>query len=88
MADNKFHFEIPRKNVRVEKYDKTGYSPTVPRISHKEHGEKLKTEVLKLKEIEFGKRDSKYTNDLFIQLETPSNVSIVLAPYKLRNNSI
>lgn len=76
MADNKYHFEIPRKNVRIEKYDKTGFSPTVPRISHKEHGEKLKMEVLKLKEIEFEKKDSKYTNDLFLQLETPEKIPI------------
>ncbi len=76
MADEKFHFEIPKKNVRIEKYDKTGYSPAVPRISHKEHGEKLKMDVLKLKEIEFKKRDSKYTNDVFLQLETPEKVSI------------
>lgn len=76
MADNKFHFEIPSKNVRIEKYDKSGFSPTVPRISHKEHGEKLKKEVLKLKEIEFAKKDSKYTNDLYLQLETPEKIPI------------
>jgi len=76
MADNKFHFEIPSKNVRIEKYDKSGFSPPVPRISHKEHGEKLKMEVLKLKDVEFGKRDSKYTGDLFLQLETPEKISI------------
>ncbi|MCA6516132.1 MAG: hypothetical protein IM577_11130, partial [Chitinophagaceae bacterium] len=61
MAENKYHFEIPSKNVRIEKYERTGFSQTVPRINHKEHGEKLKIEVLKLKEVEFKKRDSKYT---------------------------
>lgn len=76
MADEKFHFEIPNKNVRIEKYEKSGFSPSIPRISHKEHGEKLKFDVLKLKEIEFGKRDSKYTDDIFLQLETPVKVSI------------
>lgn len=76
MADNKFHFEIPSKNVRIEKYDKTGFSPSVARISHKEHGEKLKMDVLKLKETEFAKRDSKYTNDIFLQLETPDKIPI------------
>ncbi|MFZ7166109.1 MAG: hypothetical protein ACO1G5_01045 [Bacteroidota bacterium] len=76
MADNKFHFEIPSKNVRIEKYDKTGFSPSVARISHKEHGEKLKMDVLKLKETEFAKRDSKYTNDIFLQLETPCKLPL------------
>ncbi|MCA6445017.1 MAG: S8 family peptidase [Bacteroidetes bacterium] len=76
MAENKYHFEIPSKNVRIEKYERTGFSQTVPRINHKEHGEKLKIEVLKLKEVEFKKRDSKYTNDLFLQLETPQKIPI------------
>jgi hypothetical protein len=76
MADNKFHFEIPSKNTRIEKYDKTGFSSTVQRISHKEHGEKLKIDVLKLKEIEYSKKDSKYTGDLFVQLETPEKIPI------------
>ncbi|MBL0328251.1 MAG: S8 family peptidase [Bacteroidetes bacterium] len=76
MDDNKFHFKIPSKNVRIEKYDKSGFSQTVPRISHKEHGEKLKLEVLKLKEIEFKKRDSKFTEDFFLQIETPEKISI------------
>jgi len=76
MADNKFHFEIPTKNVRIEKYEKTGFSPAVARISHKDHGEKLKMEVLKLKETEFTKRDSKYTNDIFLQIETPDKIPI------------
>lgn len=76
MSDNKYHFEIPSRNVRTEKYDKTGFSQPVPRISHKEHGEKLKMEVLKLKEIEFEKKDSKYTNELFLQLESPEKISI------------
>lgn len=76
MADEKFHFEVPAKNIRIEKYEKTGYSPSVPRISHKEHGERLKMDVLNLKNVESVKKDSRYTDDFFLQLETPEKISI------------
>ena len=76
MSDYKFHFEIPLNNIRIEKYEKSGFSPIVQRISHKKHGEKLKSDILKLREIEFKKSDAKYTDELFLQISTPEKVSI------------
>lgn len=76
MAENKFHFKIPSKNIRIEKYIKNGYSEMVSRENHKEHGEKLMKDVQNLKNTEFFKKDSKYTDDLFLQIETPKKIAI------------
>jgi len=76
MAKDKFHFEIPKENIRNEKYEKTGGGISVKRDNHTEHGLKLLTEVFKLKETEFNKKDYNYTSDIYLQVETPRGYSI------------
>lgn len=85
MSEEKFHFEIPKENVRNEKYDKQGFSPTVQRINHSEHGKKLKTQTQEFINTEFKKKDIEYTNDLFLQLETPEKVTIKSQKQKIEN---
>jgi len=85
MSNDKFHFEIPKENIRIEKYDKSGFSPTVERLSHAEHGLKLQQQTSELKEIEFSKKDSKYTNELFLQIETPTEVPLKSQKLKIEN---
>ena len=48
MDINKFHFEIPIKNIRNEKYEKHGGGKTVKRINHSEHGLKLRFQTNEL----------------------------------------
>jgi len=83
MNDDRFHFEIPKENVRIDKYEKTGGGQNYSRQNHQEHGEKLLEQTLKLKEIEFTKKDSKFTNDLFFQIETPEELSVKSEKFKI-----
>ena len=76
MNDDRYHFKIPLTNVRVEKFEKTGGGKTFLRENHSEHGRKLYDSAIKLKEVEFSKKDSKLTKDLFFQIETPEQLSI------------
>ena len=85
MSEEKFHFEIPKENIRNEKYDKQGFSPTVQRISHSEHGKKLKSQTQEFINTEFKKKDIEYTYDLFLQLETPEKVTIKSQKQKIEN---
>ncbi|CAD0008163.1 S8 family peptidase [Flavobacterium salmonis] len=85
MSDDKFHFEIPKENIRNEKYEKTGGGISVQRIDHTEHGLNLHTQTLKLKEVELSKKDFKYTSDLYIQLETPADISIKSQKQKIEH---
>jgi hypothetical protein len=76
MNDNKFHFKIPNDKIRNVKYDKTGGGISVQRVDHAEHGLNIKAQTIQLKEAEFTKKDSRYTSDIFLQIETPSDVSL------------
>ena len=76
MSDDRFHFKIPITNVRLEKFEKTGGGESFQRDNHNEHGQKLYGSTLKLKEIEFAKKDSDLTSDLFFQIETPEKLSV------------
>lgn len=76
MSDNKYHFKIPITNVRIEKFEKTGGGATYNRENHSEHGKKLLESAIKLKQVEFSKKDSEFTKDIFLQIETPEKLSI------------
>jgi hypothetical protein len=76
MSDDKFHFKIPNDKIRNVKYEKTGGGISVQRVDHSEHGLNIKTQTNQLKEAEFAKKDSTYTSDIFLQIETPSDVSL------------
>lgn len=76
MSDDRFHFKIPITNVRLEKFEKSGGGESFQRDNHTEHGHKLYSSTLKLKEIEFDKKDSDLTSDLFLQIETPEKLSV------------
>ena len=100
MADDKFHFQIPNENIKNIKYEKTGGSVSVQRENHSEHGLKLKAQTYNLKNQELTKKDSYFTTDIYLQIETPSNVSLKsqklkieelgfeLLSYSSSNNSI
>jgi len=76
MSDDKFHFQIPNENIRNIKYEKTGGGKSVQRLNHSEHGIKLRSQTTHLKEQELSKKDSQYTSDIYLQIETPSDVSL------------
>ena len=76
MSKDRFHFEIPGENIRNEKYEKRGFSPKVPRLSHLEHGKKLQLQSQEYLQTELKKKDVKYTDDFFLQIETPNEISI------------
>jgi hypothetical protein len=85
MDDNKFHFRIPKENVRIEKFDKTGFSPSVERLNHSEHGLKLKEQTNKLVVLEASRKDSKYVDELFVQIETPIDIPLKSQKLKIEN---
>jgi hypothetical protein len=76
MSEDKFHFEIPKDNIRNEKYEKTGGGTSVQRLDHSEHGINLRNQTLELKRLELKKKDFEYTSDIYIQLETPNEFSL------------
>ncbi len=85
MSDDKYHFEIPKENIRIEKFEKTGFSPSVDRLNHTEHGLKLQQQTIELKEIESSRKDSKFTNELFLQIETPADIPLKTQKLKIEN---
>lgn len=76
MSKKRFHFEVPGNNIRNEKYEKSGFSPSVKRLNHLEHGQKLQLQSQKFLESELRKKDVKYTDDLFLQIETPKDIPL------------
>lgn len=76
MSDDKFHFKIPNENIKNVKYEKTGGGTSVQRIDHAEHGIKLKAQTADLKKLEFSKKDFRYTSDIYLQIETPTEVTL------------
>ncbi|MGB6154197.1 MAG: S8 family peptidase [Pricia sp.] len=85
MSDKKFHLKIPNENVRNEKYEKTGGGISVPRVNHSEHGKKLYDSSQQVFKTEFAKKDSDLISNLFIQLETPNEVSLKSQRLKIEN---
>ncbi|ESU21773.1 hypothetical protein FCR2A7T_02310 [Flavobacterium cauense R2A-7] len=85
MAEDNFHYQIPDRNIRKEKYDKFGFSPSVQRVSYAEHGSTLKQQATTFKEKEFTKKDIAYSSQLFIQIETPEKVSVKSQKQKIEN---
>jgi hypothetical protein len=83
MSEDKFHFEIPKENVRIESYPKRGFSPSVPRASHFDHGKNLQMQTQNLVKTEFNKKDAQYTQDLFLQIETPDEFKIKSQRFKI-----
>lgn len=85
MSEEKFHFKIPKGNIRNVKYEKHGFAPSVKRISHSDHGLKLKTQTQEFINTEFSKKDIEYTSDLFLQIETPEKITIKSQKLKIEN---
>ncbi len=84
MSEEKFHFEIPQNNIRTVKYDKQGFAPSVQRISHSDHGQKLKAQTQDFINTEFQIKDIEYTSDLFLQIETPEKITIKSQKLKIQ----
>lgn len=85
MSDKKYHLKIPNENVRNEKYEKSGGGISVPRVSHSEHGIKLFDSSQKVFKAQLAKKDSELTNNLFVQLETPNEVTLKSQRIKIEN---
>jgi hypothetical protein len=82
---NRYHFEIPKKNIRTEKYEKSGGGTNYQRINHDEHGRNLLGQTAKLLATEFSKKDSGFTSDVFLQIETPETLSVKGEKPKIEN---
>lgn len=85
MSEEKFHFEIPKGHIRNVKYDKHGFAPSVQRINHSEHGQKLKAQTQDFITTEFNKKDIEYTSDLYLQIETSEKTTIKSQKLKIEN---
>ncbi len=83
--DKKYHLRIPNENVRNEKYEKTGGGVSVQRVNHSEHGQKLKAASIETFGFEASKKDFDFTDNLFLQLETPNEVSLKSQKFKIQN---
>ncbi|MFN4248706.1 MAG: S8 family peptidase [Flavipsychrobacter sp.] len=83
--DNKFHFQIPDDNIRNEGYEKTGGGKSYTRTNHSEHGARLIESSVAYYFKEQGKKDFAFTDDLYVQLETPSEVSLKSEKNKFEN---
>lgn len=79
----RFHLQIPKENVRSEKYEKTGGGESYQRLNHYTHGTKLLSQTLRLGQIEFTKKDATFTEDLFLQIETPAELSVKHEKFKI-----
>jgi hypothetical protein len=76
MDKDKFHFKIPKENVKNRAYVKTGGGETVSRQDHGKHGVKLRGQTQKLIITEQSKKDFAYTTDLYLQISTPKDVTL------------
>ncbi|MBT1697144.1 S8 family peptidase [Fulvivirgaceae bacterium PWU4] len=85
MASDNFHFKIPEDNIRNEQYEKTGGGETFQRNDHASHGQKLIQETIKIRDFEAQRKDYRLTSDIFLQIETPKEISIKDARPKVEN---
>lgn len=85
MSEDRFHFEIPKENIRVEKYEKTGGGESFQRLNHAEHGRKLIEQTNKLKKVEQNKKDSRISENIYFQIETPKELSVKQERQKIEN---
>lgn len=88
MSDEKFHLQIPKDNIRSEKYEKRGFGQAYPRSNYYEHAEKLLDRYERLYEGESNKKDFKLTSQIFFQIEVPSDRAIKNEKLKLQNLGI
>lgn len=72
----RFHFQIPKENIRIQKFEKTGFGESYQRQDHIEHGRKLLSQSLSIQEVELSKKDAKFTDEMFLQIATPPSLSI------------
>ncbi|KRD58496.1 hypothetical protein ASE40_19405 [Flavobacterium sp. Root935] len=85
MAKDNYHFQIPVENIRIEKYEKRGFSPSVKRNDYGKHGEYLRELSNQFQKEESEKKDVQYSGHLFLQIETPIRVSIKSQKQKIEN---
>src|SRR5690606_15321157 len=58
---------------------------TVPRVNHTEHGKKLYDLSQQVFKTELAKKDANLTDNLFVQLETPTEISLKSQRIKIEN---
>jgi hypothetical protein len=88
MSDEKFHFQIPKDNIRNEKYEKKGFGISYPRLNYYEHGEMLLKKYDNLYQYEATKTDFNLASQIFFQVETPANRAIKNEKVKLQGLGI
>ncbi len=85
MADDRFHFLIPSENVRSSKVKKRGFGMSYPRSDYSKHGLKLRAAKVEVGNSEAKKKDSKFMQDVFLQVETPAKTRIRDHKSKIQN---
>ena len=88
MSEDKFHFQIPKGNIRNEKYDKKGFGISYPRTNYAEHGEMLLEKYDQLIQSEAKKSDFNLSSQIFFQVETPVDRAIKNEKIKLQGLGI
>lgn len=88
MNDNKFHFQIPKENIRIQKYKKHGFGQSFSRSNYYEHGEKLLGQYDKLYSYESTKNDFDLASQLFFSIEIPEQRDIKSEKIKLQHLGI
>jgi len=85
MAKDNYHFQIPVENIKIDRYEKRGFSPSVKRSDYRKHGEYIKELADQFKDKESTRKDIEYSTHLFLEIETPVRVSIKSQKQKIEN---
>ncbi|WP_231424674.1 S8 family peptidase [Pedobacter sp. Leaf250] len=88
MNEGKFHFHIPKDNIRIEKYKKTGFGVSFTRSNYSEHGKRLLDQYDKLLLNESKKSDYDLTSQIFFNIEVPTDRDIKNEKFKLQSLGI
>jgi hypothetical protein len=77
MADqNRPHFRISSKNVRIEKIPPNPFGSTYERENYSQHGQNLKSRFIEVEELTAKSRDSHLVDTLYFEVKTPESKPI------------
>ncbi|MHB8077574.1 S8 family peptidase [Desulfosporosinus fructosivorans] len=79
------HLWIPKQNVKEENVNLGSGGQSYSRTDYAEHGQRLASQVMSIKEVVVKKKDTALTNDLIVQVKTPKDVSIKSQKSKFDN---
>lgn len=75
MSDNT-HFKIPSENISHEKIIPSGGGKSFTRDNYSEHGKIIYEKAIKVKKLQNSKKDSRLTENYYLEIESPSNFKI------------